>query len=234
MIKTQRLFEKHIRALLDARRPSTLLEIGIHSGHNTLKLLQWCAESGAHLTSLDPVQWEGDLPEEVKRSYPGYKYKRGQKNFENFEIRPEPVEAIFRTGLNRYWTCMKVRSLDYLASPQFTGFDVYLIDGDHNHYTVSNELRLIHAKALNHPVLLFNDVAGTWARKDQYYDPTFIPNEFCDGPKQGVLTAIEDFLDSISEKRLFWRVRCPYRFKMITRKHNGLGLLEHVGKSADV
>ena len=125
-----------------------------------------------------------------------------------------------------------MRSLNFLASPDFTGFDMYLIDGDHNYYTVSNELRLIHGKASNHPVLLFNDVAGTWARKDLYYDPSFIDEQFRNGPTQGVLTAIEHFLDSLSRKWLFWRVGCPYEFKILTRKHDGLGLLEHIGNKS--
>jgi len=225
----QRLFDGYIRHLLEERRPTTLLEIGVHSGQNTLKLLEWCKSTGSQLTSLDPVEWVGCLPEELKRPYPGYQYKRGQKEFDNFKIAPPSIEIIFERGLDKYWTCKKLRSLDYLTSPEFTGFDMYLIDGDHNYYTVSNELKCIHAKISERSTILFNDVAGVWARKDLYYDPIFIPAEHRNSPKQGVLTAIEDFLASFGRRRLFWRIGCPYQFRILTKKHDGLGLLAYTG-----
>lgn len=220
------LFESHIRPILDERRPRTLLEIGVLYGATTIKLLKWCIENGAHLTSLEPVQWEGDLPDEIKRSCPKYQYKRGQKKFDNITIVPQYLEEVYRMGLHQNWTCIKMRSLDYLGSSGFNGVDAYLIDGDHNYYTVSNELRLIHEKGCPNHLLLLNDVVGEVARRDQYYDPTFIPHEYILSDKQGVLTAIEDFLDSLSQKRLWWRVRCPYRFRILTKKHGGLGLLQ--------
>ena len=86
-----RLFESHVKVLLEKHRPKKLLEIGVLRGENTLNLLEWCAENGAHLTSLDPVQWAGDLPEELKQSFKGYKYKRGQEKFDSFTIIPESV-----------------------------------------------------------------------------------------------------------------------------------------------
>ena len=215
--------------MLDARRPKSLLEIGVLRGANTIKLLEWCAENGASLTSIDPVRWEGDLPGEVKRPLEGYKYKRGQKEYEDVVVVPGYIETVYRRGLDKYWTCLKVRSLDYLQSSSFSAFDMYLIDGDHNYFTVSKELRLIHAKSRIGDALLFNDVAGTWARKDQYYDSTFIPPEYIEGTKQGVLTALKDFLVSVSQKWLWWRTGCPYRFKILTRRNDGLALLERVG-----
>ena len=45
------------------------------------------------------------------------------------------------------------------------------------------------------------------------------------GRRQGVLTAINDFLDRLSEKKLWGRKNCPYQFQMLTKKHNGLGML---------
>lgn len=222
------LFETHIRPFLDERKPKMLLEIGVLRGDNTLRLLEWCSVNDAHLTSLDPVAWEGDLPEEVKRPMEGYKYKRGQDSFEDHQIVPEALEEVFRRGLGRYWTCIKTRSLDYLDSPDFQAADVYIIDGDHNYYTVSKELELIHQRGHPGDVVLFNDVAGTWSRKDLYYDPEFIPAEYLGGSRQGVLTAIENFLDRLSRKRLWMRKDCPYEFRIVTKKHFGLGVLKRV------
>lgn len=219
------LFESHIRGILDERKPKTILEIGVLRGDSTLKLLEWCAANQAHLTSLDPVAWEGQLPDDVKRPMPGYEYKRGQEGFEDWSITPSALEEVYKMGLDRHWTCLKTRSLDYLDSEEFDGFDVYIIDGDHNYYTVYRELELIHRKYKPADMVLFNDVSGSWARRDLYYDPEFIPPEFLNGRKQGVLPAINAFLDAHSHKKLWWRTDCPFRFRIITKKHNGLGLL---------
>lgn len=223
-----RLFESHIRQILDDRKPKTLLEIGVLRGDCTLQLLEWCAANGAHLTSLDPVAWEGELPEEVKQALPGYKYKRGQQGFEEWVVVPKGLEEVFRRGLQTHWTCLKTRSLDYLNSPEFRGFDLYLIDGDHNYFTVTRELERIHQHSKPGDVLLFNDVTGPWARRDLYYDPDFIPTEYRHTKKQGVRTAIDDFLDRSSQKRLWWRRDCPYRFCLLTKKQNGLGVLARI------
>jgi len=220
-----RLFDSHIRKILDERKPKTLLEIGVLRGESTLQLLQWCSENGAKLTSLDPVAWEGDLPEEVKRPVEGYKYKRGKDGFEDWSIVPVGVEEAFRRGLDIHWNCLKERSLDYLQSPEFKGFDIYLIDGDHNYYTVTQELTQIHKYFTPGDAVLFNDVAGAYARRDLYYDPDFIPAEYQNGRKQGVLNAINDFLDSLSKKQLWRRKNCPYEFRILTKKNNGLGVL---------
>ena len=108
--------------------------------------------------------------------------------------------------------------------------DLYLIDGDHNHWTVSRELETIAAAAQGRevfPLLLLNDVSWPAARRDQYYAPDRLPAEVVHpysfelgavpgesplaasgfrgegsfayaleegGPRNGVLTALEDFL----------------------------------------
>lgn len=222
------LFDSHILPILEERQPQTILEIGVLRGDTTLKLLEWCSSNDAQLTSLDPVSWEGELPDKVKEPWPGYQYKRGQPDFDDWVIVPVGVEEVFRRGLESNWTCIKTRSLDYMSSPDFKGFDFYLIDGDHNHYTVTRELELIKPYFKSNDALLFDDVSGPWARKDMYYDPDFIPPEHYKGRRQGVLTAINDFLDSNGKKRLWMRKNCPYQFKMLTRKRYGLGLLTRV------
>lgn len=126
---------------------------------------------------------------------------------------------------------VKLNSLDALGSAvelrDRCSFDCILLDGDHNWYTVINELRLIHDHELLRPggCIFFHDVAWPYARRDMYYQPESIPAEFlkpyaakgiiqgqnalaeeagvsaslCNaieegGPRNGVLTAIEDFL----------------------------------------
>ena len=109
-----------------------------------------------------------------------------------------------------------------------------MIDGDHNYFTLSEELRLIGEAAGERPLplLLFHDVCWPHARRDTYYAPERIPEdqrqplghnvglsprepgtdprglpfiwaaEREGGPKNGTLTAIEDFLGPRESTRL--------------------------------
>ncbi len=57
--------------------------------------------------------------------------------------------------------------------------EAVIIDGDHNHYTVLRELRLIAGSAGDRgmPLILLHDVAWPHARRDTYYEPERIPEE---------------------------------------------------------
>ena len=73
----------------------------------------------------------------------------------------------------------KATSLEIL--PELHGnFDCVLIDGDHNWYTVYNELRIISELDMLLPggMIFFHDVAWPWGRRDMYYQPHTIPAEF--------------------------------------------------------
>src|SRR5262245_9657757 len=49
--------------------------------------------------------------------------------------------------------------------------DAAVIDGDHNYYTVSEELRLIAERSGDElPLLIFHDVGWPHARRDDYFD----------------------------------------------------------------
>ncbi|MEO6629391.1 MAG: class I SAM-dependent methyltransferase, partial [Aquihabitans sp.] len=70
-------------------------------------------------------------------------------------------------------------SLDVL--PTIGPVDVALIDGDHNWYTVLNELRALEASSRTAgellPVLILHDVGWPYGRRDLYYEPDTIPPE---------------------------------------------------------
>ncbi|MGH2979611.1 MAG: class I SAM-dependent methyltransferase [Solirubrobacterales bacterium] len=70
------------------------------------------------------------------------------------------------------------RSLEVL--PRLDSVDCVLIDGDHNWYTVLNELRLlarIKAPSRLFPLVFAHDVGWPYGRRDMYYDPETIPSE---------------------------------------------------------
>jgi len=73
------------------------------------------------------------------------------------------------------------KDLSLNALPRVPRYDVVLIDGDHNWFTVFNELKLIerHILGSGQQVLVFlHDVGWPYARRDQYYDPRTVPVEF--------------------------------------------------------
>lgn len=64
---------------------------------------------------------------------------------------------------------------------ELAGIDAWLIDGDHNYFTVFHELRLADALSRrdDRPLLaILHDVGWPCSRRDQYYAPERIPPEF--------------------------------------------------------
>jgi len=128
-------------------------------------------------------------------------------------------------------------------------YDCILIDGDHNWYTVFNELEFIEKGNLLAPggTIFLHDVAWPYARRDMYHNPANIPDEYKfpsskegmvrgvstlveggfnagvykalheGGPKNGVLTAVEDFLRG-KEQYVFFSSYSQYGLGIIVRK----------------
>jgi GT2 family glycosyltransferase len=94
-------------------------------------------------------------------------------------IDPDPtlnvgrLEAQYGEQLRFY----RRKSLEVLE--EIAAVDVALIDGDHNWYTVLNELRALERRAARDgrepPVMLLHDVGWPYGRRDLYYDPRSIP-----------------------------------------------------------
>lgn len=68
---------------------------------------------------------------------------------------------------------LKDRSIQALRT--LAPHDIYFIDGDHNYYTVKNELSLIVRHAGHGPLIFLHDVYWPWGRRDQYCSPATIP-----------------------------------------------------------
>ncbi|MGO8676699.1 MAG: class I SAM-dependent methyltransferase [Limisphaerales bacterium] len=69
-------------------------------------------------------------------------------------------------------------------------FDCILIDGDHNWYTVFNELNTIDQKGLlkEGGTIFLHDVSWPYGRRDMYYQPDTIPAAFRHAyAKQGII-----------------------------------------------
>jgi SAM-dependent methyltransferase len=72
-----------------------------------------------------------------------------------------------------------IEQLSTDAIPSLPPLDAYVIDGDHNYYTVSEELRAIErvCEKTTFPLVMFHDVCWPHARRDSYYAPERIPAE---------------------------------------------------------
>lgn len=185
---------------LDAAGARSVIEVGAFAGDLTRVLADWAAGAGAKVTAIDPAPQDGLV-------------RLTEEN--------EAVELIRRASVD--------------ALPELPVPDAAVIDGDHNYFTVSEELRLIAERAAGAvlPLLMFHDLCWPHGRRDDYFDPEAIPDEFRQpladgegglfpgdpglrpgglpyprsaaregGPRNGVLTAVEDFAASRDGVRL--------------------------------
>ena len=189
-----RFWDTIIEPLITAAAPQIIIEVGSASGKNTRNLLQYCARSGADLHAVDPKP--GFDPEELSR--------------------------------NAGHALHIHRNLSLSVLPELEAADVVLLDGDHNWYTVHEELltlqRVAKAAGKPFPLTILHDVDWPFGRRDMYYDVATVPAEHRrptakgglwpghsehvpggvrsefetatieGGPKNGIRTAIEDFL----------------------------------------
>lgn len=188
------LWQTAIAPVLEAAEVRRLVEIGALRGENTQQIIDRLGPE-AELHVIDPV--------------PDF----------------DPEEHVARFG--GQYVFHRDLSLNVLGG--LPPMDAALIDGDHNWYTVINELRLLRQVARNHdaplPLLILHDVGWPYGRRDLYYAPDDIPEEFrqpwrragmrpgrrnlvdagglnptmCNaeiegGPRNGVRTALDDFL----------------------------------------
>lgn len=95
------------------------------------------------------------------------------------DVRPTPELLSLRKDLEHVGTLHIARSVSVLGT---LPADVYLLDGDHNWYTVREELRLIaHATSQADrpfPVVLLHDVGWPYGHRDQYCNPADVPVAF--------------------------------------------------------
>ena len=220
LIHSMSEFSSLMMPALAAADAADIVEIGAEFGGMSTLLADHCAARGGRLTSIDPspktefVQWAADRPEVRHVAKP---------------------------------------SLEVLGDIDCA--DAWVIDGDHNWYTVYHELKAIRSRCRDagKPLLAFlHDVNWPSGRRDMYYAPDQIPAEYRHahsfdagafpghsqlvagrgfrgmghfawathegGPRNGVLTGIEDFLaDALAEGEEYAFAEVPAVF--------GLGVL---------
>jgi hypothetical protein len=210
-----------VLACLEISQARSVAEIGAYAGDFTRLLLRWAASRDGRVAAIDPSP-QPEL-EELAREHP-------------------ELELIRDTSLS---------ALEHLQLP-----DALIIDGDHNYYTVSQELQRTWERRTSErqqlPLVLLHDVCWPHGRRDDYYDPAQVPSEYRQpaanggglypgvpgirdgglpyrwpaaqegGPRNGVLTAVEDFVEAHSERLrlavvpsfyglgIVWEQQAPY------------------------
>jgi hypothetical protein len=204
-------------AILDASQASSVGEVGAYAGDLTGLLLDWAGERGARVVAIDPSP---------------------QPELEALEAERPELDLVRQTSIEAFQT---------MEMPE-----AMILDGDHNYYTVTQELGLLAQRAGDDlPLLLFHDVCWPHGRRDDYFDPEQIPAEYRQpiapeaglypgvegtmegglpyhfpaaregGPRNGVLTAVEDFVEGRDDLRVavvpsffglgvVWRLDAPY------------------------
>jgi hypothetical protein len=197
LIHSMSEFSEIILGSLRLAGARTLVEIGAEFGGMSQLLGAHAAEAGGSLTSIDPA---------------------AKPEFEAWLAANPHVRHLARPSLE--------------AIPELAQVDAWIVDGDHNYYTVYHELHAIDALCARdgRPLLAFlHDVSWPCARRDSYYAPERIPAEWrhphcwdggvtlgtdrltagegfrgmgqfawarhAGGPRNGVLTAVEDFIE---------------------------------------
>jgi hypothetical protein len=90
-------------------------------------------------------------------------------------VEPFPIaEVRSMDESSSHFSLVEGRSPEALASVEPA--DAYLVDGDHNHWTVLHELRAIYADG-RAPLTILHDVGWPCARRDQYYSVDALPSE---------------------------------------------------------
>jgi hypothetical protein len=196
VLPLRRFWSKVIRPILTAANPEVVVEVGAGAGAHTRRLAKFCGSREIALHVIDPA--------------PG---------FDPSEL---GGDVVFHERL----------SLD--ALPEIGPVDIALIDGDHNWYTVNQELKLLQRMSQSArrptPLAICHDVCWPYGRRDLYYDPETIPVDYRQpweragimpgrsglqadrglnpdlanattegGPRNGVMTAIEDFVKAANE-----------------------------------
>jgi cephalosporin hydroxylase len=188
------LWEIAIAPVLTAARARRVVEIGALRGETTIQMLDHLGPE-CELHVIDPKP--AFDPTEHERQFPG--------------------RYVFHEATS------------HAVLPSLGAFDVALIDGDHNWFTVYYELKMLAEAAAGAgaplPVMIMHDVGWPYGRRDLYYDPSDVPDEHRQpyraagmrpgrkdlmergglnptmfnaelegGPRNGVMTALDDFV----------------------------------------
>ena len=138
---------------------------------NVAEILFGCLDAAGAKSVLEIGAYRGELTAELL----DWAARSGARIV---AVEPEPPEQLLALESSRE-DLELLRATSHDALRQAERPDAVVIDGDHNYYTLSEELRLIAeaSPGAEMPLVLFHDLGWPHARRDTYYDPDRIPAE---------------------------------------------------------
>jgi hypothetical protein len=142
-----------------------------HSLGNLAELVFACLDAAAPRSLVEVGAYAGDLTRML------LEWADATSGVKLTSIDPMPQPALEALAGERE-DLELARQPSHEALLKIPAADAYIVDGDHNYYTVAEELRLIAAAGGDRmPLLLCHDVGWPHARRDSYYTPEAIPAE---------------------------------------------------------
>ena len=185
----------------------SILEIGVDEGQTALPLMSSLAQTDLEwqMTGVD-IRNSTLFMQQVLMT-------RGLKP----SVLSKTLDEKDKSGWNYHYAIEN--SLDFLPrlinfnktkAPQDRfAYDLVLLDGDHNYQTVLKELELLSQLTHDYSLIVMDDYRGRYSNKDGYYADsekhTGLDHKELErgGEKQGVKTAVKDFLAENSDWHLF-------------------------------
>lgn len=104
---------------------------------------------------------------------------------------------------NQFVYLFEMNSLEALKdlSEEKMKYDIVLLDGDHNYYTVSNELKLLENVTTDHTMFVIDDYHGKWSERDMWYvdrsgyENVTVATKKVETEKHGVKAAVDEWLE---------------------------------------
>lgn len=213
----------------------SVLEIGIEKGYSSFGIVQGLIETS---TAFGYVGVDIKLDHEVGETLAGF------SGVNYFEQRPGCAPAIFRESENceKSVFMYEENSLDFLERNKGKcTFDIIIVDGDHNYYTVLKELNLLMNYTTENTIILCDDYYGKYAENDLYYSDRKEYDSVKSATriekssrteKKGVKTAVDEFVKNKDSKyrlegfsNTSWCLLCP--------SHLSLDLYSPTGTARD-
>ena len=169
-----------------------VLEIGIDKGQTTIPLCHNLSMFGR------PWLYEGV---DIKLNQSVFDTISSMSGINCFNIEPDlPVHS--------HVIIHEVNSLVFLkeAVKNNIKYNLILIDGDHNYYTVQKELELAKEFALPSTIIVCDDYNSKWAYQDMFYEEHegYEENQLVtkrqESAKAGVRPAVDDFIEKSEGK----------------------------------
>lgn len=153
-----------------------ILEIGVDRGQTLIPMLFWLSHNkqNFNITSVD-IRLDENL--EVMLRYSG----------------------IFGSP---YLDFFVENSLEFLKKDRGFKYDLVFLDGDHNYYTVSQELELLKSHVHPGTLIIIDDYDGRWSERDLFhsqrdaYKENTLATPIIETEKHGVKAAVDEFLQN--------------------------------------